>query len=121
MDRPSDFTASPASDCGRRSHYQSRGQIRRLGTVVLQQKVGTTIVGHCLEAGTRKFPDVAKIVMGDLGELGDRLRPYLRNLHNGPRDWPGTDWTEDMSTPEEVEAWHQDQEVAGAGAESKKP
>ena len=62
-------------------------------------RVGTTIVGYHLEAGTRKFPDIAKIVMEELGEFGDRLRPYLRNLYNGLRDWPGTDWTEDMSTP----------------------
>ena len=103
-------------------HSQEGGQPRpHASTDTEMLRVGTAIVGFHLEAGTRKFPDIAEIVMDEVGELADRLRPYLRNLYNGLRDWPGTDWTKDMSTREEVEAWYQDQGNDEVDAEAKQP
>ena len=92
---------------------------RRLSMDAEMLALGIRVVGYHLEAGARKFPDLAKVTMDDVGEFADRLRPYLRNIYNALRDWPRSDWTEDMSTPEEVEAWYQDQGVTGDVGDSE--
>lgn len=48
--------------------------------------LGMRIAAFHIEAGTRRFIDVAQAMADDLGVSIDRLRPYLRGWYNGARD-----------------------------------
>lgn len=68
--------------------------------------LGMRIAGYHIEAGTRKFVDVARAMSNDLGVSVSRLRPYLRGWYNGARDMMednGRD-VSDMDTPDQVRA-----------------
>ena len=68
---------------------------------------GAVLAVFHIEAGARSFGDFAGAMARDLGELFEPLKPYLRNFYNGARDWPGTDYSADMSTPDEITAWYE--------------
>ncbi|MDD2610137.1 MAG: hypothetical protein PHX60_10670 [Giesbergeria sp.] len=47
---------------------------------------GVTLTGFHLEAGVRKFADLAAVLANELGVSQSRLKPYLRCWYNGARD-----------------------------------
>jgi hypothetical protein len=58
------------------------------------------VAGFHIEAGARKFPDFARIMVA---ELGDFVRPLLKLSYNTVRDFPG-DFFPGMTPREEVMA-----------------
>lgn len=48
--------------------------------------IGVELAAFHIEAGARKFLDMAKAVSTDLGTTMAKLRPYLRSWYNGARD-----------------------------------
>ena len=73
--------------------------------------IGAELAVFYLEGGVREFGSFAGMMIKELNAnrsgLGDRLAPYLRNFYNGARDWPDTDYTSQMSSIEEVNAWYE--------------
>jgi hypothetical protein len=58
--------------------------------------------GYYVEGGIRAFADFARTM---IDAAGDGIRPYLKVIYNGVRDWPGHDST-DMTPHAEVEQQH---------------
>lgn len=48
--------------------------------------IGAELAVFHIEAGARKFIDLARAIADDLGTTPDKLRPYLRSWYNGARD-----------------------------------
>lgn len=48
--------------------------------------IGTELAVFHIEAGARKFVDLAKAIADDLGTTIQAIRPYLRGWYNGARD-----------------------------------
>ena len=68
--------------------------------------MGTELAAFHIEAGARKFADVARAIAGDLGTPVATIRKFLRAWYNGARDLledSGHDVT-GMDTPETVRA-----------------
>lgn len=68
--------------------------------------IGAELTVFHIEAGSRKFVDVAKALAGDLETTVGKLRPYLRSWYNGARDMMedrGLD-IEGMDGPDQVRA-----------------
>lgn len=62
--------------------------------------------GYHIEAGIRKFVDVARAIAAEIGATIAQIRPYLRGAYNGARDIiedAGRD-VSDMDSPEAVKA-----------------
>ena len=48
--------------------------------------IGAEMAAYHVEAGARKFADVARALIAD---LGDGIKPYLKAIYNGAKDMPG--------------------------------
>ncbi len=48
--------------------------------------IGAELAVFRIEAGARRFADMAKAIADDLGTTPQKLRPYLRSWYNGARD-----------------------------------
>ncbi|WP_238368293.1 PLxRFG domain-containing protein [Mesobacterium pallidum] len=48
--------------------------------------IGAELAVYHIEAGARRFIDLAKAIAGDLDTTPAKLRPYLRSWYNGARD-----------------------------------
>ena len=68
--------------------------------------IGTELAVYHIEAGARKFPDLARAIAADLETAIDKIRPYLRGWYNGARDMmedAGVD-VSGMDNPDQVRA-----------------
>lgn len=48
--------------------------------------IGAELTAYHIEAGARKFADLARAIAKDLGVALEEIRPYLRSWYNGARD-----------------------------------
>ena len=68
-----------------------------------QHELIIVIVWFSVEAGVRKFGDVAQVV---LREVGGAARPYLKMWYNGVRYYPGMESiAQEMDNDETIDAW----------------
>ncbi|MCY4059792.1 MAG: hypothetical protein OXG44_17530, partial [Gammaproteobacteria bacterium] len=64
-----------------------------------------------MKLGAHKFADFAKAAMDSIGE---QVLPYLRDIYEAAREIDPP-WIDEMSTPEEIDAWHEQREANEGG------
>ena len=65
--------------------------------------IGIELAAYHIEAGTRKFIDLSRLLAREMGESIDKLLPYLRSWYNGARDMM-EDAGEDVADMDSAEA-----------------
>ena len=68
--------------------------------------LGARIAGFHVEAGARKFAAYVDAMRRDLGDEFGKFKDYLRSWYEAVRHFPGVRFADDMSTPEEIDAWY---------------
>lgn len=120
--RPSDYGAKNklvskdrADELAKKLAAKFKGQLNT-GIDPEMIAIGTELAVYHIEAGTRKFVDVARAIQSQLGVAWGQLRPYLRGWYNGARDMiedAGGDIS-GMDGPDEVRAGLKELENAPA-------
>ena len=81
---------------------------------------GLIVAGYHLEAGVRKFSAFTHAMINDMGE---NIRPYLKSLYNGVRDFPDVTFANEMDSHEvvsqEVTSWTEQKQEAPPEAQTE--